>query len=140
MHVTKRNPLTGKDTTLDLPITEGQLVAWQKGMVAQRAFPNLTADQREFIISGIPPGEFERSLAFPVDPRAFGEGMHGGRVAFVAEASDCGLPPGSWPDLLKFSDGSHVFELQEQLPNGDEVGAVIYRAIDGDITLKIYND
>ncbi len=44
---------------MDLPITVDQYRAWKQGALIQDAMPNLDADQREFLISGLLPGEFE---------------------------------------------------------------------------------
>jgi hypothetical protein len=54
--------MTGKENALDLEVTAEEMYNWQNGMVAQRAFPNLNADEREYIISGIPPGKWETYL------------------------------------------------------------------------------
>jgi len=59
MEITKKNPFTGVETTLDLNITPLQLERWEQGELIQHAMPNLTADEREFLISGLAPGEFE---------------------------------------------------------------------------------
>tara|TARA_Y100000296_G_C5069800_1_gene204279 strand:- start:387 stop:548 length:162 start_codon:yes stop_codon:yes gene_type:complete len=37
---------------MDLPITEAQLQAWRSGTVIQKAMPQLTPEQREFLITG----------------------------------------------------------------------------------------
>ena len=44
--------MTGELKEMDLPITEEQMLKYNNGEMAQRAFPNLTADEREFIITG----------------------------------------------------------------------------------------
>jgi hypothetical protein len=59
MQITKRSPLTGKETTLDLDITQSQLIQWQNGALIQNVMPHLTPDEREFLISGMAPGEFD---------------------------------------------------------------------------------
>lgn len=59
MKITKINPITGKENTLDIPVTEEQLMAWENGGLIQNVMPNLNADQREFLISGMTPGQFE---------------------------------------------------------------------------------
>lgn len=59
MEITKKSPLTGKETTLDLDITQSQLIQWQNGALIQNVMPQLTPDEREFLISGIAPGEFD---------------------------------------------------------------------------------
>jgi hypothetical protein len=52
--------ITGKAHTMDLPITEKQLEAYENGYgLIQDIFPDLTPDEREFIKSGITPDEFE---------------------------------------------------------------------------------
>ncbi len=59
MNITRTSPLTGKTVTLDLPVTAQQLERWHRGEMIQDVFPQLTPSQREFIISGLAPGEFE---------------------------------------------------------------------------------
>ena len=53
MKITRTNPFTGEENTMDLAITEQQIAAWQSGMLIQYAFPNLTAGEREFLKTGI---------------------------------------------------------------------------------------
>ena len=57
--MTKTSPLTGKTTTLDIDVTEEQIASWQGGELIQNAMPNLTADEREFIKTGITAEEWE---------------------------------------------------------------------------------
>lgn len=63
MLITKKSVLTGKEHTLDIPVTPDQLEKWHNGMVIQCAMPNLTAGQREFLMSGITDEEWDK--AFP---------------------------------------------------------------------------
>lgn len=56
MQVTRTSPLTGKATTLDLPVTQAQLdefalPAGQRRYV-QDIFPECDAAQREFLMTG----------------------------------------------------------------------------------------
>jgi hypothetical protein len=68
MQITNRSPLTGKDNTLDLPITEAQLNSWKRGEgLIQNIMPDLTPDQREFLISGSTPEDWA-TLFPPEDP------------------------------------------------------------------------
>ncbi len=60
MLIAKVSIIDGKERVMDLPVTIEQIEAYENGTVAQRAFPNLTADQREFIISGIVPEEWDK--------------------------------------------------------------------------------
>ena len=43
---------------MDIPVTEEQLAAWDSGTLIQNAMPNLTPDQREFIMTGITPEQW----------------------------------------------------------------------------------
>lgn len=62
MNISMQDPFTGKYNTVDLPITASQLHRWLKGELIQNVMPNLNDDQREFLISGIPPGKFEEYM------------------------------------------------------------------------------
>lgn len=62
MLITRTSPFSGKENTMDLPITEDQVINWENGMHAQHAFSNLPPEQREFIISGITPQEWEETF------------------------------------------------------------------------------
>ena len=60
MLITKKHFITGVVNTLDLPVTKEQLKLYADGALVQDAFPHLDADQREFIITGTMPGDFEK--------------------------------------------------------------------------------
>ena len=53
MLVTRTNPFNGTVNTRDLDITEQQVAAYEAGALLQNAFPNLSADDREFFKTGI---------------------------------------------------------------------------------------
>lgn len=59
MLVTRKSMVSGKERTLDLPITEEQIDLYNAGELIQRAFPNLSDDQREFILTGITADEWD---------------------------------------------------------------------------------
>lgn len=60
MLVTKTSKLTGIEHTRDLPVTEQMLRAWMGGrLLIQDAMPELCLDDREFLISGVTPEEWE---------------------------------------------------------------------------------
>jgi len=65
MQITKRSTFTGKTHTMDLPITEQQIAAYRAGALIQRAFPNLTNMQREFLMTGVTEEEWNK--VFPVE-------------------------------------------------------------------------
>ena len=45
--------ISNKTTTMELPITNEQLDRWRQGELIQNVFPDLTPDEREFIMTGI---------------------------------------------------------------------------------------
>lgn len=61
--VARRATFTGKVNTMWLPLTPVQFEQrrqfWLQGELIQDAFPMLNADQREFILTGMMPGDFE---------------------------------------------------------------------------------
>ena len=59
MLVTVTSVLSGVTRTMDLPIMYDQLCLWRDGMLIQDAMPNLSADEREFLITGITPDEWD---------------------------------------------------------------------------------
>ena len=59
MLIQRKSPFSGKLNTRDIDVTEDQLNLWQKGALIQNAMPNVSADDREFIKTGITPQEWE---------------------------------------------------------------------------------
>lgn len=59
MQILKKSNMTGVEHKRDIPVTLEQLEAWQGGMLIQEAMPNLSADDREFLMSGITPEEWD---------------------------------------------------------------------------------
>ena len=62
MKVTRTSAFTGVTRTLDLPITEQDLRAWNNGMLIQDACPDLTDEEREFIMTGVSPEEWKAAF------------------------------------------------------------------------------
>ena len=60
--ITRRSPLSGETNSMWLDLSEGALLAWKGGMLAQDATPNLSADEREFVMTGITPYEWEEYI------------------------------------------------------------------------------
>lgn len=63
MLITRKSTLTGNVRTLEMPVTEAQLEAWKAGELIQKAMPNLTADDREFILTGVTPEEWDATFS-----------------------------------------------------------------------------
>tara|TARA_Y100000310_G_C20181112_1_gene578174 strand:+ start:122 stop:364 length:243 start_codon:yes stop_codon:yes gene_type:complete len=62
MILTRKSSLTNKVNSMELNITRKQLNEWEGGESARDTFPNLTIDERLFIISGITTEEWSKSL------------------------------------------------------------------------------
>jgi len=58
--VIRTSPYSGETNELILSITKEQYFAWRDGTLIQNAFPNLTIDEREFILTGLLGDEFNK--------------------------------------------------------------------------------
>jgi len=58
MTVTKTSRLSGTNNTLVLDMTIEQYDDWQNGVLIQNAMPQLSRDEREFLMTGITPEEW----------------------------------------------------------------------------------
>jgi hypothetical protein len=59
MLITRTSPYSGKENTKDINVTEEQLNNWRNGMLIQRAMPNVSIDDREFIMNGMTKEDYE---------------------------------------------------------------------------------
>ena len=58
MEITRTSPFSGIVNTREIPVTQEQLDRWNAGELIQHAMPNISADDREFILTGITPEEW----------------------------------------------------------------------------------
>lgn len=65
MLITRISPISGQSHTEDLPITAEQLDRWHEGQLIQEAMGNLTAEQREFVMTGITDQEWQSMFGDP---------------------------------------------------------------------------
>ena len=65
MKITRTSIISGITRTIDLNITLEQGIDYEEGMKIQYAFPNLTASEREFFMTGITDEEW--NTMFPDD-------------------------------------------------------------------------
>jgi len=63
MQVSKRSTATGELNTMVLDITMPQYMDWKGGMLIQNAMPQLSADEREFLMTGMTPAEWDEMFA-----------------------------------------------------------------------------
>ena len=58
MLITKKSMFSGEWNTIDIPVSQWQIDAWESGTLIQDAMPNISADNREFLKTGVTPEEW----------------------------------------------------------------------------------
>lgn len=62
----KRSIITGKEGSMEIPLSQEEFEtsynSWRSGTLIQEAFPTLTVEQREFLMTGITPDEWSRAF------------------------------------------------------------------------------
>ena len=58
MIITRTSTISGHTSSMDIDVTLEQMASWEQGELVQNAMPNLSADEREFIMTGITPTEW----------------------------------------------------------------------------------
>ena len=59
MKIIRISPFSGKINTMNLPMSVAQLLEWHRGNTPiQEVMPELSPDEREFIMTGITPEEW----------------------------------------------------------------------------------
>ena len=59
MLITKTSMLSGNTSSMDIDVNQDQIDLWQGGSLIQNVMPDLSADEREFIMTGVTPEEWE---------------------------------------------------------------------------------
>ena len=63
IRIMRTSKLTGIERVRSLPITVEQLFRWKDcGELVQDVFPHLSADDREFLMTGITPEEWNKHM------------------------------------------------------------------------------
>ena len=62
MLIERESPFSGNKNVMDIQVTQAQIDAWMGGELIQNAMPNVSADEREFIKTGITPEEWENTF------------------------------------------------------------------------------
>ena len=58
MKITRTSIFSGNTNTMELNVTQEQLTAWESGVHIQQAMPQLNAEEREFVKTGMTPTEW----------------------------------------------------------------------------------
>ena len=59
MLITRKSPFSGKANTMEIEFDSKDYEAWENGQLIQKAMPYLTPDEREFLMTGITPEEWD---------------------------------------------------------------------------------
>ncbi len=62
MLITKKSVLTGVIREREIDVTDEQLELWNSGVLIQYAMPHLSPDDREFLMTGITPEEWDETF------------------------------------------------------------------------------
>ena len=62
MMITKKSMFSGTAHTMFLPVTQKQLDRWEGGELIQNVFPFLSRAEREFIVTGVTPDEWDKEF------------------------------------------------------------------------------
>lgn len=62
MIVQRRSIISGQVNTMNIDCTEEQLNRHKMGELVQDVFPNLSVEEREFLISGVTPEEWNATF------------------------------------------------------------------------------
>lgn len=65
MKITRKDPVTGKVTTLDINITSAQHNAWKAGYALQDVAPQLSAEERNFMLWATTPTVWDNIFSGP---------------------------------------------------------------------------
>jgi len=59
MKIIRTSLLTNKVSTKEINVTEDQIQNWKNGALIHKAMPNVSAEDREFIMTGLTPEEWD---------------------------------------------------------------------------------
>tara|TARA_R100001163_G_scaffold43776_1_gene33018 strand:- start:63 stop:263 length:201 start_codon:yes stop_codon:yes gene_type:complete len=63
MLITRTSPFSNQTNIMEIDVTEEQIALWESGTLIQNAMPHLTPDEREFIMTGITPEEWDSAFS-----------------------------------------------------------------------------
>jgi hypothetical protein len=60
--IERRSPFSGEFNTMEIDFETEDYIKWRGGTLIQNAFPYLTPNEREFLITGITPEEWAKEF------------------------------------------------------------------------------
>jgi|TARA_R110002012_G_scaffold173788_1_gene338582 hypothetical protein len=62
MKIIRTSRVSAETNVMEIDVTREQIAQWEGGMLIQDAMPNITSDEREFIMTGITPQEWDSMM------------------------------------------------------------------------------
>ena len=62
MKITRKSILSTNISSMDIDVTHEQIAQWESGVLIHQAMPHLCEDEREFIMTGITPDEWDAHM------------------------------------------------------------------------------
>ena len=62
MKITRQSILSKNISSMDIDVTHEQIAQWESGVLIHQAMPHLCEDEREFIMTGITPDEWDTHM------------------------------------------------------------------------------
>jgi hypothetical protein len=62
MEITNTSMFTGEENTMHLDVTFEEILDWKGGTLIQNAMPRLDAGEREFMMTGVTPEEWDSTF------------------------------------------------------------------------------
>ena len=62
MMIAKTSSLSSKTHEMEIDVSDKQITLWMEGALIQDVMPNLTPEEREFLMTGITPAEWDATF------------------------------------------------------------------------------
>ena len=62
MIIAKTSSLSSKTHEMEIDVSDKQITLWMEGALIQDVMPNLTPEEREFLMTGITPAEWDATF------------------------------------------------------------------------------
>ena len=62
MLIAKTSSLTSRTHEMEIDVSDKQIALWMEGALIQDVMPSLSADEREFLMTGITPDEWDAHM------------------------------------------------------------------------------
>jgi hypothetical protein len=63
MLIAKTSSLTSRTHEMEIDVSDKQIALWMEGALIQDVMPDLSPDEREFLMTGITPAEWNEAFA-----------------------------------------------------------------------------